>query len=42
MHVSWGDPTGSATNDFERLLAIHERDPDGTRWRRVSGTLALR
>ena len=32
MHVSSGDPTGSATNDFERLLAIHERDPDGTRW----------
>ena len=32
MHVSWGDPTGSATNEFEQLLAIHERDPDGTRW----------
>ena len=27
-----GGPTGSATNDFERLLAIHERDPDETRW----------
>ena len=43
MHDSRGDPTGSATNNFERIrislivLAIHERDPDGIRWGQQSG-----